>query len=80
MAVTVFPETDVVGVWQVTVAPVGSVINQLIAPVGATAKPNPDTVVVKNVVPASCGFGEAVTEIPGVCLFTVRVMEPLFAT
>ena len=75
-----FPDTDDVGVWHVTVAPVGSVINQLIAPVGATANPKPETVVVKNVVPASCGFGDAVTVIPGVCLLTVRVMEPLFAT
>lgn len=51
----------------VTGALAGSVINHVTEPVGATAKPNPVTVVVKVTGCPRDGFGEATTEIPGVC-------------
>jgi hypothetical protein len=46
--VTTLPEVDPAeGLRQVTTVPFGSVINQLTAPVGATATPYPVTVVVR---------------------------------
>ena len=57
----------------------GSVIVQETEPVGTTAPATPTTVVVTVVVPPRVGFGEATTEICGVCLLKLTVYCALVA-
>jgi len=59
---------------QLMLAPPGSVIVQVTAPLGTMAFGTPLTVVVKVVVPPIVGLEEAESAIVGYCLFIDRVM------